>query len=223
MTTACPGRCNTSYRNTPDNGAQPVPGEPVWCPGCAGIIRTALRALPTAYRALDAVPYMTPRAPSDDLATHVSGSRERPSPGPGVDLRYEMSRTMCSWEDDLRVHLRVRAAHLPDGSERALQTAVRFLNGNWERAIGRPECSREFGDETWSLYLRTLRMVKNDRPRRKLSIPCPRCDVRAMVQHEGIANQPWYTECLPDIGGCGVIYSEQEMTWAAQVRVAVRA
>jgi len=129
---------------------------------------------------------------------------------------------MCSWEDDLRQHLRVRAAHLPDGSERALQTAVRFLNGNWDAAISRPECSRDFGDETTGLYLRALRMVKNDRPRRKLSIPCPRCDVRALVQHEGFANVPWYTECLPDLGGCGVLYSEQEMSWAAEVRVAVR-
>lgn len=223
MTTACPGRCNTSYRNTPDNGAQPVMGAPVWCPGCAGTIRAALRALPTAYRALDAVPYMTPRAPSDDLATHVSGSRERPSPGPGVDLRHEMSRTMCSWEDDMRQRNKSRAAHLPDGSERALIDAVAFLNATFDQMMSRTECARDFGEETTALFQRAVRMVKNGQSKRRLNIPCPHCDVRALVQHEGVVNTPWYTECVEPMGGCGRLFSEQEMTWAAQVRLAVRA
>lgn len=130
---------------------------------------------------------------------------------------------MCSWEDDLRVFLRVRAAHLPDGSERALQTAVRFLNGNWERAMARTECAREFGEETTALFQRAVRMVKNGQSKRRLHIPCPHCDVRALVQHEGVVNTPWYTECVEVIGGCGRLFSEQEMTWAAEVRLAVRA
>lgn len=227
MPYVCPGRCNTLYRSGPDTperaDAYAVWGDPVWCPGCSGTIRSALRAMPTAYAALAAVPYMTPRPPSDELMTHVSGSRERPSPGPGVDLRHELSRTLCSWEDDMRSYLHSRAAPMPDGSGEALTAAVHYLNMNFERMMGRAECAQDFGQEVLHLFQAVLRMVKNGPSRRKLHIPCPRCDVRALVQHEGIAGQPWYTECVRSTwNGCGAFFTEQEMTWAVEVRMAVR-
>lgn len=226
MPLVCPGRCNATYRNGPDTPERAdvyaVWGEPVWCPGCAGTVRAALRAMPDAYTALGVVPYLTPRAPSDELATHVSGSRERPSPGPGVDLRHEMSRTMCSWEDDMRSFLRSASAVLPDGSRDALAAAVGYLNMNFDRMMARTECAADFGHEVLSLFQSALRMVKNGPSRRKLHIPCPRCDMRALVQQEGLAGRPWYTECIRHIGGCGTLFSEQEMTWAVEVRMAVR-
>ena len=222
MTSPCPGRCNDNHRTNPATTPHTVPGDPVWCSGCTGTIRAALRSMPDAYRALGIVPYLSPRPSSDEILTHVSGSRERPSPGPGVDLRYEMSKVLCLWEDDLRSHLRLRAAMMPDGSGEALSRAVELLNSNFAPMMARSECAKDFGQEILHLFQAALRMVKNGPSRRKLHIPCPRCDIRALIQHEGIAHMPWYTECTRHIGGCGTLFSEQEMTWAAEVRLAAR-
>jgi hypothetical protein len=209
---ACPGRCN------PRN-AGVVLGEPVWCGPCSAVVRAALRRLPSAYEALLSVSVIKP-SPTDTL--RVSGSRERPSPSAAVDLRDELFQTTRSWEDSLRQHLRHRAAR--DLGERGLTlvSAVRYLNRNFERMMCRQECAADFGHEVNVLFSTSLRLVKNGPLRALLSIPCPFCKRKCLMQQEGLAGVPWYTACEQRLGGCGRLFTEQEMEWMVHVRVAVQ-
>lgn len=176
--------------------------------------------MPDAYRALDTVRLLTNSAPAD--SARVSGTHSRPSPAPGVDARDELYQTIRSWEDDIRGFLRHRAARDLNTHEDTLESAVRYLNRNWDRAIARDPGGKDFGLEMLGLFSRALRMVKNGPIRSRLTIPCPRCSSKALVQQEGIAGRAWYTLCSERIGGCGVYYTEVEMEWAAHVRLAVR-
>jgi hypothetical protein len=64
-------------------------------------------------------------------------------------------------------------------------------------------------------------MVKNKPVRRHLPNPCPSpgCDVRALIQEEGIAGEPWYVECSERLGGCGRLYSENDWEWFGRLLV----
>lgn len=208
---ACPGRCNPRRVGV-------VQGSPVWCAGCALVVRSALRALPQTYAALLTVsPYRA--SPTD--AIRVSGSRERSSPSPAVDLRDEIFQTARCWENDLRQHLRHRAARDLATRDLTLTNAVRYLNRNFPAMMARPECAADFGHEVNVLFSTALRMVKNGPLRAHLSIPCPFCDRRTLMQQEGLALQPWYTSCEETLGGCGRLFTETEMVWMAEIRLAV--
>lgn len=131
-----------------------------------------------------------------------------------------MFHTLRSWEDDLRQHQRHRAAR--DGSTREATVAltVRYLNRNIDAALSRDPGGKDFGHEINVLYSTALRMVKNGPLRTILTYPCPRCDRKALMQQEGIAGTPWYTACEIRLGGCGHLYTEQEMTWMAELALA---
>ena len=208
MSLACPGRCKVS-----------TPGDPVWCPECARIIRSALVNLPQAYEALKTVRLLTRTPPLD--ATRVSGSRERPSPDPGVDLMDETYHTIRSWEDDSRTTLHHRAAREKGSREGNLLQGVRYLNRNFEALMQSPDRAGDFGSEVDSLFARALSMVKNGPLRAFLKIPCHYCGRKSLIQREGIAGRQWYTACEENLGGCGRLFTETEMAWAAEVQMAL--
>lgn len=208
---ACPGRCNPRSVGV-------VQGSPVWCAGCALVVRGALRGLPQAYVALVSV---SPIKPSPTDVVRVSGSRERMGPSVAVDLQDEIFQQVRSWEDDLRQHLRHRAARDLDTRERTLVNGVRYLNRSFDRMMVRPECAADFGHEVNVLFSTALRLVRNGPLRSHLLIPCPYCQRRTLMQQEGLALKPWYTSCEESLGGCGRLFTETEMVWMAEVRLAV--
>lgn len=226
--TPCPGRCNVSYREALSVGndlLHPVAGLPCWCGNCAKTIRQALRMLPLAYQALDAVTFMT-REPGE----HVSGTKTPPSPSPGGDAQDELLRTMTSWEDDLRYWAKYNRSpihmwkHQPGAGRDAsgplltLDAACTYLNAHFDVMMAREECAADFGREILSLFTRAQAMVKTGPQRRRLPLPCPSCDFLTLVQEEGVAGRPWYISCDPRPGGCGRLYTPEEWEWWVQVQ-----
>lgn len=234
----CPLRCNRDWRDattahdtavarwaeTGYTGTEPAPvdlepwpGSPVLCRRCAATARGALRELPLAHRALDSVKYLTRTASADEERRGRSDAP--PSPSPGADHQSELLHTACQWEDDLRRHLSHQAADLAldPAPYVALVRAVEYLNTNWQAMVQRPECAGDFADEVTRLHATAVAMVKNKPVRRHLPAPCPSCDMLTLVQEEGLANRPWYVECVERAGGCGRLYQEQEWTWLTQL------
>lgn len=209
---ACPGRCNP-------RGGGVVLGEPVWCVSCGEVVRVALRSLPGVYVALGGVSSFR-GSPTD--VVRVSGSRERCSPSVAVDLRDELFQWVRLWEDCLRRLLRDGAAH--DGVSRlaTLRGGVGYLSRNFDRMMGRSECAADFGREANVLFSTALRLVKDGPLRVLLSCPCPFCDRKTLMQQEGVALRPWYTACESTLGGCGRLFTETEMVWMTNVRLAVK-
>lgn len=207
---ACPGRCN------PRSGGV-IQGSPVWCGSCALVVRGALRSLPRAYVALLSVSPIK-GSPTDSI--RVSGSRERPSPSVAVDLRDELFQTVRSWEDCLRQLLRHRAARDLATREDTLVSATRYLNRNFDKIMA-ADCATDFGREVNVLFSTALNLVKNGPLRSHISIPCPWCNRRTLLQQEGLANVPWFTSCEERLGGCGRLFTETEMVWTAHQRIAV--
>lgn len=198
-----------------DHGAA---GCPVWCRGCALVIRSALRGLPQGYAALSGVGAFR-CSPTD--VVRVSGSRERRSPSPAVDLRDELFRAVCVWSGDLRSYL----GHVPGrGGERevVLAAEVDYLNSHFERMIVRADAARAFGVQMRSLFGTVLGLVKNGPLRSHLIIPCPYCDMRTLFQQEGVAGRPWYTSCETVLGGCGRLFTETEMVWMTEIRLVIK-
>ena len=245
----CPHKCNSRWRRAVAEHDQaltawiardytgpepapvdiePWPGDPVYCHRCAAVIRAALRELPLAYRALATTKFLTRTASADE--ERRARADVPPSPSPGVDHADEILRTTTAWEDDLRRHLRQRSATDRFGDPHATLTAsVEYLNAHWTAMIEREECAADFGAETWRLHATALAMVKNKPVRRFLPVPCPSCDMQALVQEEGLAGKPWYVECTERLGGCSRLFSENEYDWlralltGGHVRAAVAA
>jgi hypothetical protein len=202
----CPGDCGCV-------------GCPVWCVSCGGVVRVALRGLPGVYELLSGVSVIR-GCPTD--VVRVSGSRERMSPSVAVDLQDEMFWSVCGWENDLRRFLRLGAAH--DGPSRVvtLGAAVQTLDRLFDRMLSRADCGAVFGRQIMELFGRALRVARNGPLRSLLRFPCSYCGVRALVQQEGLPNRPWYTSCEQRLGGCGRLFTEQEMEWQTAVRVVIQ-
>jgi hypothetical protein len=187
---------------------EPWPGEPVICRKCAAIARGALRELPLAHKALASMKYLTRTASAD---SERRGRSDVPaSPSPGADHQDEICRTAIAWEDDLRHHLGLRAASDTGNQADDLTASVEFLNANYAAMIERPECAGDFADDVNRLHRIAVAMVKNKAVRRTLDTRCPSCDVKALVQEEGVAGKPWYVECSERLGGCSRLYNETE-------------
>jgi hypothetical protein len=138
-------------------------------------------------------------------------------------MRDEIFQTIRCWEDDIRQHLRHRAARDGRSREETLALAVRYLNRNFVAAMKRDPGGLEFGEEVRALFSSALRLVKNGPIRSRLTIACPRCSRRSLVQQEGLAGKAWFTVCDERLAGCGTSYTEVEMTWMVEVRKAVAA
>jgi hypothetical protein len=233
----CEGRCNSGWRREMRDydkavaawaargctGAEPSPpetepwpGDPVFCPRDTAIIRSALRELPQAYDALAGVMFLTRTASADE--ERRGRSDVPPSPSPGADHQDAIVRLACAWEDDLRQHLRHKAATDEFGDPRAtLNAAVEYLNINYTAMIERWECGGDFGLEVSAAHRTAVAMVKNKSGRKLLPAPCPSCEMTALVQEEGVARKPWYVECSERLGGCGRLFTENEWSWLVQL------
>ena len=232
----CAGRCNSRYRAAVRDydkaladwtarghtGARPVwpqiepwPGDPVYCPRCAAVIRGALRELPLAYRALASVKFLTRTASADE--ERRGRSDVPPSPSPGADHADEIQRVIAGWEDAARQHLRHVAATDVFGDPAAtLAASVEYLNANYPELIS-SEFAADFGGEISRLHSTAVALVKNKPVRRHLPAPCPSCDMAALIQEEGLACKPWYVECSERLGGCGRLFSETDWEWFARL------
>jgi len=230
----CTFRCNTRWRQDvaayeralahwTDNARQgaepqwpetePWPGQPVLCHRCAAVVRAALRELPLAYTALSTSKYLTRTASADE--ERRGRSDVPPSPSPGADHQDEILRVTTDWEDSLRQRLGHQGARLAVDPQplTALTAAAEYLNAHYQSAIEWPECAELFADQIWQLHRTAVAMVKNKPVRRFLPVPCPSCDIAALVQEEGLAGKPWYVECSERLGGCSRLFSESEYDW----------
>jgi hypothetical protein len=198
---------------------EPWPGEPTLCRKCAAIVRSALRELPHAYDALACAKYLTRTATADD--ERRGRSDVPPSPSPGADHQDEILSFTRDWEDALRRHLRHHAATDHFGDPRAtLRASTEYLNTNYQALLDWDyDLVEEFAGDIHRAYATAVAMVKNKPVRRRLPSPCPSpgCDVKALIQEEGIAGKPWYVECSERLGGCGRLYSESDWDWFAKL------
>lgn len=233
----CPHRCNARWRRATEEHTkavarwiepgchgpepeapdiEPWPGAPILCRRCTSIVRSALRELPLAYDALASVKFLTRTASADE--ERRGRSDVPPSPSPGADHQNEILSFARDWEDALRRHLHHQAATDTFGDPRAtLTTAVEYLNSHYQDLTDGCDYDlvEEFAKDIHNAYSTALAMVKNKPVRRHLPTPCPSpgCDVRALIQEEGIAGKPWYVECSERLGGCGRLYAEQDWSW----------
>jgi len=237
----CPHRCNARWRRATEDHAkavarwveigchglepqapdiEPWPGAPVLCRRCTSIVRSALRELPQAYDALASVKFLTRTASADE--ERRGRSDVPPSPSPGADHQNEILSFARDWEDALRRHLRHPAATDRFGDPRAtLAAAADYLNTHYQALV--EGCGydfvEEFARDIHGAYSTAVAMVKNKPVRRHLPTPCPSpgCDVRALIQEEGVAGKPWYVECCERLGGCGRLYAEQDWAWFSKL------
>lgn len=185
----CPG-CNTAWRHaeaqrlsegTPHD-LTPRYGEPVWCPRCAGHIRSNLASLPDLVARL----YLEMENASPGAGEHVSGSKERP-------IHEREKYTFCiedidgildSWATAVREDRHLVFVR-PVQQGRRITFAARVLLIHLDWLIGDhpdPVASQAFGTEIRRIYLRASHLTHTDevRPERCDGVMCPRCDTMSL-------------------------------------------
>ncbi len=189
-------------------------GGSVWCGGCVSVLRDVLWGLPEVFERLDGVSVL--RSGALDVV-RVSGSRGSVSPSVAVDLREEVFGVVWGWEAELCGFLGLL---VPDGGswEVVVTRGTRFLSGWLDRMMER-DVGDEFGRRMCGLFSVCLRVLKDGPSRSRLLIPCGWCGVRGLVREEGLAGRAWFTECVTGLGGCGRLFSEDEMEWQTGVRM----
>lgn len=188
----CPGSCNVTYRRAfreyrqalaewdGDGDGPEVPdiasisGEPVWCFRCAATVRRCLASLEdlAAIRAAQADGH---RGGQNE---RVSGSPGKPSPSPAIDDLEELWSVLHGWELSYRgADPRKRDKRLPV----AIMTAVSWLLLHFDMIIRHPDIAPEFGRDVLRWHAELSRKTAMGEVRRK-PVPCPRCDLMALVQ-----------------------------------------
>lgn len=198
---------------TPCAGARSHdPGDPVWCPACAGVIADQLRALNRLVVDLEA----EVEAQSGALSggDPVSGTKATPSPSSAVDDVDEITRLLDYWEDAHREH----AGHTfrparPYG--RRVPGAIAYLLEHLGAVLAAPYAD-EFGRDINRAHARARRRTAQDQARTRKPIPCPSCDLLAL-SHEAGAK---YIDCR----SCGrlLTFSEYD-SWAGLAAAGVSA
>jgi hypothetical protein len=151
----------------------------------------------------------------------VSGSRGVPSVSVAVDVQDEVFRSVRGWVAELGGWLGVEGPVGSGPREEVIVKDVGFLSRFMDRMLSRPTVGAEFGKEMSVLFSTGLRLVKDGPLRSLLLVPCAWCGCRSLMQQEGVAGKPWYTACEVRLGGCGRLFTEDEMAWMAEVRLAV--
>lgn len=153
---------------------EPVEGEPTWCSRCRATIRRCLANLDdlAAIRAAQADGH---RGTLTD--EKVTGSRGKPSPSPATDDLEELWSVLHGWETAYRGEdPRIRDKRLPV----AIMTAVSWLVFHLD-VILRHSIAEDFGKDILRWHAELSRKTTMDEVRRK-PVPCPRCDLMALVQ-----------------------------------------
>jgi hypothetical protein len=169
---------------------------PVWCPRCSTDIVDAIAGLPAAVGRLPAHGRL--RIPAGDGDRRSSGVRI-PSPSPSADLRDEVVHWVCRLEERLRQHVGDAA---PIGPRRldvpALASACRYLVVRrsallaWDTRSAGPGGLVDGQAEAEVVGLSALQWCRRltraagmDRLVHRLAMPCPACEQRALVRHDG--------------------------------------
>lgn len=198
MTSACPGPCNRCWRDTPSRAdLTPVPGDPIWCTGCARGIAARLGELDDLVALLEAEVGGQRAAGSD---APVSGSKGRPSPSPAVDDVDEIVRTLEAWETAYREH-----RHLPPPPARTAEHRVMLCTAWLQRhlvGVLASDLGPDFGEDIARLHRMARRRTSTDPSKTRKPIPCPRCDTKALWHHDGER----HVECA----GCGRLLTLDE-------------
>lgn len=206
--TICFGWCSGSGAQSAD-----------WCSACVTVIDAALAQLPTAYTALLSVSPFAGSSATD--VPRVSGSRERRSPSAAVDLRHEMLHAVRAYSTDLAVFGQFTLSSAVSDTEQ-MQQRTAFLREHLLLMLQRPQLGAQFAHRMIMLFNAAVRMVKAGPQRSLLLFPCAWCGRKCLVQQQGVANTPWYISCEIPLGGCGRLFTEQEMQWQTQIRLIIR-
>ncbi|HEX8866696.1 MAG TPA: hypothetical protein VF821_13655 [Lentzea sp.] len=184
--TNCPGSCNAAYRAAVQRGdtdpGDPIPGEPVWCRQDQARIRRQLAELD------DLAALLNMQADGHREQGGERGSRgvHQPSPSPIADELDELTRWLLDWEDAYR---ELPEHNWPSPPRRGMLASTRSTSIAWlgERLDGvlASPFAADFGREVSQWHRRLAVMVKAGTGRHIKPVPCPRCDHKALVWHEG--------------------------------------
>jgi hypothetical protein len=152
---------------------------------------------------LDRLPYHGRlRLPAGDAGRRAPGIG-MPSPSPASDLRDEVTHWGCLLEERLRQHLddltgyrppstrpRLRWIHLRDATRYLVDRRTALLA--WDTRVPEADGALDGQAEAevaGAAALRWRRVLARaaglDRLVHRLAMPCPRCDVRSLVRHDG--------------------------------------
>lgn len=212
--TACAGPCAHAWRRaeakrlsegTPHD-LLPWPGNPYWCDRCRYRVLDALNMLPELVAAihLEAL-YATPKQNE-----RVSRTTAPAWPGQSARLMTDLvvgglaevedsMRSMRSWSERT-------ATFEPVVLNRAitvLTLSVDWLLTSYPDA-GDPDISPGATILAWRD--KAMRFTGRDKLVHKFPVRCPTCDLLALRRDDGSS----YVECLPRIGGCGRLWTEDE-------------
>lgn len=196
MSAPCPGPCNGTWRRAEKareldgqpHTLRPVPGQPVWCTHCADLIRARLVDLDDLVALLQAEA-TAQRAPAGD--DPVSGTPSRPSPAPIVDDIDEITRALEQIEAAYRTWRRWPAAP-PRAAELRVMTCTAWLDQHLDGVLAvtaAVRCGRPLSAAAGAAVLRLHRLARartaTDPAKRRMPVPCSRCDMRALTHHSG--------------------------------------
>ena len=192
MNDRCPGACNAANRRAARDADPDAPtpalrwtaGDPVWCVRDATAIRHCLTQL-SDLAALLAADVAGQRGPAGEDAK-VTTSRGHPSPSPAVDTLDEILRCLEDHEATYR-----RRRRLPDAPQRMAELrvdlAVAFLLRHLDGALAvvAADAGVQLGRDIVRLHRLARAHTHSDEARRRMPVPCPRCDLKSLSYRAG--------------------------------------
>lgn len=214
-TTACAGPCANNWRRAEakrladeiPHDLTPWPGNPYWCDRCRTRVLDALGMLPELIaaihlEALHATPKQQPERVSRTTAPAWPGQSARLMTDFVVGGLAEVEdgmRSLRAWSDRT-------ATFEPIVLNRAV--TVLTLSIDWlltsHPDAADTECSPGVAILDWRD--KAMRFTGRDKLVHKFPVRCPTCDLLALRREDGSS----YVECLPRIGGCGRLWTEDE-------------
>jgi hypothetical protein len=179
--TACPGPCNTAWRNAdPRQRGEPVSGEPVWCPPCAARIRHNLAELDDLAALLNA----TADGQREQPGTPIRAASHAPSPSQAADTLDELTSILTGWENTYR-DLRQWPSPPRRGYLASVTTAtVAWLGAHLSGILEAPFAA-DFGLEIRQWHKQLADTTKAGTGVHRKPVPCPRCGLRLLVYADG--------------------------------------
>lgn len=213
--TACPSRHNDAWRRAEATGQahdlQPVYGSPVHCLGCQGRAYHQLAELPELLAAiwLEAIHGTTPKT------TGTIGRVGLVTAWPGQASRLMTDQIvggLVELEDDIREQRRLNHRPSRGGEGKTATEAIRFLHAHLEWALAEhPAAAEPYdrdsanpGSQIFYWHKAAVRFTRRDQLRVQMTAPCPRCDLRTLVQDDGED----YIECKNP--ACGSLLTPAE-------------
>lgn len=217
---ACPGSCNSRYRrlraehdkavaaydpldssqSRPEPPAvQPSYGDP-WCGRCKAVIHAELAELDDVSSLLASRPPLdVPGSDEDKRAGRVSGTRERKSPSPRMDVLDELGDWLRDSESAFRgADPPARRGYL--ATERT--TIIAWLADHFDAHITHPGLAADYGAEIRRWHRELASLSRAGTVDKHLHKPCPRCNMYTLWVRDGED----YVRCIDDAargGSCG--------------------